>query len=393
MPRKREPEETPHEKAVSAIEQLLRKNIGGELNATADCNQCPEKLTINLTEGATTIERNKTVGSIRPDLTLLNLEGDPVRFIEVVDSHAPEGNVHDYAVNHGIEIVEFHLKARGEFTGKRRNRALDESLRVKARLGALADGRLEVDAHNLLCLRPKCKNCGTPLALRTITISKKDCWNCGQNVNVAVGDKDGMSLEQDDFTQEERAFAKDNGVTLDRRFSATVQARYLANICTECDQIQGNWFLYMDPYHDRFNLHLAERKVYGPCDRCAERYCLTHGEYLNYDGDRQCPTCLMESERVMCHNRPDRECFYPHRCEEGGCYFVNREERQREEQRQYEEEGRRKLEMERQKEEKERPVDREAKEQRSSEWTEFQEWFAQRRQESLAHREPDEDKP
>ena len=87
-------------------------------------------------------------------------------------------------------------------------------------------------------------------------------------------------------------FAKDNGVTLDRRFSATVQARYLANICTECDQIQGNWFLYMDPYHDRFNLHLAERQVYGPCDRCAERYCLTHAEYLDYDGHRQCPTGL-----------------------------------------------------------------------------------------------------
>ena len=53
---------------------------------------------------------------------------------------------------------------------------------------------------------------------------------------------------------------------------------------------------------------------------------------------------------------------------------------------------RRKLEMEQQEKAKERPVDREAKEQRSSEWAEFQEWFAQRRQESLQHREPDEDK-
>ena len=393
MPRKRESKETPHEKAVSAIEQLLRKNIGGELNATGECNQCPERLAINLVEGAREVERNRSIGTVRPDLTLLNLEGDPVRFIEVMDSHAPERNVHDYAVNYGIEVVEFHLRARGEFTGKRQNRALDESLRVKARLEAFEDGRLEVDAHNLLCLRPKCKNCGTPLALRTITISKKDCWNCSQNVNVAVGDKDGMSLEQDDFTEEERAFAKDNRVTLDRRFSATVRARYLANVCTSCDQIQGNWFLYMDPYHDRFNLHLTERQVYGPCDRCAERHCLTHGEYLAYDGDRQCPTCLEESERVMCSNRPDKECFYPHRCEEGGCYFVNRKERQREEQGQYEEEVQRKLEMERQEKEKEQPLDREAKGQRSSEWVEFEEWFAQRRQESLQHKEPDEDKP
>ena len=367
------------------------ENIGGELKATAECNQCPERLTVNLLEGAIAVERNRSTGAVRPDLTLINREGDPIRFIEIVDTHAPEGNVHDYAVDHDMEIVEFHLRARGEFTGRRRHRALDGSLRVMARLEALSDGRLEVDAHNLLCQRPKCQDCGTPLALRTITVSKKDCWNCGQNVNVAVGDKDGMSLVQDEFTAEERAFAKGSGVTLDRRFSAIVRAKYLANVCAECDQIQGNWFLYMDPYHDRFNLHLAERRVYGPCDHCAVRYCLTHGEYLDYDGDRQCPSCLAESERTMCPNQPGRECFYPHRCQEGGCYFVNREAREKEERRQYEEELRR-AEERREKEREPRQVP-EVKGIQSPEWTEFQEWFAQRRQETRESREPDETTP
>ena len=98
-------------------------------------------------------------------------------------------------------------------------------------------------------------------------------------------------------------------MTLERRFSATAREKYLANVCTGCDQIQGNWFLYVDPFHDRFNLLRTERQDYGPCDKCATYCCLTHGEYLDYAGTNQCPACLEEAERVMCPNNPDRECF------------------------------------------------------------------------------------
>ena len=78
-----------------------------------------------------------------------------------------------------------------------------------------------VATHNLLCSKPLCKECGTPLPLRTVAIRTTDCWNWGQNVNVAVGYKEGESLWQDMFTNEEIEFARENGVTLDRRFSAT----------------------------------------------------------------------------------------------------------------------------------------------------------------------------
>ena len=329
MPRK-SPDQTPHAEAVSIIEELVAKNLGGNLEATAECNQCGEKLTVNLVEGASSVSRETLVGTVRPDISLLNENGEPVRFIEVVDSHAPEGNVHEYALHHGSEILEIHLRAEREFTGRRGNKALDSSLTVKARVQELANGRLIVDAHNLLCLRPKCRDCGAPLPPRTVTVSTKDCWKCGQNVNVATGDKDGEALEQDYFTTEEIEFAQQNGVTLERRFSTTVGGKYLANVCTKCDQIQGDWFLYIDPFHDRFNLQKAERQVYGPCDRCATRYCLTHGKYMDYRGGSQCPACLVEAERVMCPNNPDRECFNPDRCKETGCYFLNREQERRE---------------------------------------------------------------
>ena len=317
---------TPHEEAVTIIEELATRNLGGNLGATAQCNQCSEELRINLVEGASSVSREKFVGTVRPDISLLDENGEPVRFIEVVDSHAPERNVHEHALQNGIEIVEIHLRADRAFTGRRRNKALDASLTVKARLEELTAGRLVIDAHNLLCRRPRCRECAAPLPLRTVRVSAKDCWNCGQNVNVATGDKDGEPLEQDYFSVEEVEFARKHGVTLERRFSAMARGRYLANVCTHCDRIQGNWFLYMDPWHDRFNIHKTERQAYGPCDQCAARYCLTHGEYMDYGDSNQCPACLEEAERVMCVNNPSRECFYPHRCEESGCYFLNREQ-------------------------------------------------------------------
>ena len=355
---------TPHDEAVAIIEQLVTKNLGGHLEATAACNQCSEGLTINLVAGASSVSREKLVGTVRPDISLLGENGEPMRFIEVVDSHAPEGTVHEQALQDGTEVVEIHLRAERAFTGRRRNKALDASLTVKARLQELAAGRIVLDAHNLLCRRPKCRECGAPLPLRTITISTTDCWKCGQNVNVATGDKDGESLEQDYFTTEEIGFARENSVTLERRFSSTVGEKYLANVCTGCDQIQGNWFLYMDPFHDRFNLHKAERQEYGPCDRCSTRDCLTHGEYMDYRGSSQCPSCLQEAERVMCPNYPDRECFYPRRCEEGGCYFVNRE---KERQDQLEQEEQRQREREEQREQEKR------------QWARLQERLDQRR--------------
>ena len=263
---------------------------------------------------------------------------------------------------------------------------MDMSLTVKARLQELADGRLLIDAHNILCRRPKCEECGTPLPPRTVTVRTTDCWKCGQHVSVATGDIDGEGLTQDYFTTDEIAFAQENGVTLERRYSATVGGKYLANVCTNCDQIQGNWFLYMDPFHDRFMLNKAKRQAYGPCEQCTTRYCLTHGEYADYRNTNQCPECLAEAERVMCPNNPNRECFYPQRCEKGGCYFLNREQRQKEEreqlERQHQAERQQREQWEQRQWEERQRREEQQREQRKNEWAAFQEWFDQQRSKS-----------
>ena len=235
------------------------ESVGGTLEALAICNECGDSLRINLVEDAKRAVRNRNVGSVRPDLSIFDSEDRPIRFIEIVDSHKPESNVHEYALENRVEVIEFHLNAKKQFTGRRRNKALDASLTVKARIQDLKEKRLEIDAHTLLCQRPKCDKCSSPLPQRTVVIKTINCWKCDQNINVALGYKDGHELEQGNFTNEELEFARSNGVILDRRYSSTAGTKYVANVCPGCDNIQGNWFLHMDPYHNRFILDKTEK--------------------------------------------------------------------------------------------------------------------------------------
>ena len=111
-------------------------------------------------------------------------------------------------------------------------------------------------------------------------------------MRVATGERAGADMDGDIFTQEELDYATKNGVKMELRFSETVQHRYMANVCPNCDQTQGNWFLYDSP-HDRqaYSELVAQQKTYGPCSYCAVRICPTHGVYLDYSGDTQCPSC------------------------------------------------------------------------------------------------------
>lgn len=335
MTMRRQYNESVHEQAVSLLERHILENLGAELNATGRCNECGDELRINLVEGASRVVRNKQVGPVRPDLSIFGSSDNALRFVEIVDSHKPESNVHDYALNNGIEVIEFHLNAKKEFVGQRKNKALDASLTVKARLEDLKSKRLEIDAHTLLCQRPRCDECSHPLPRRTIDISEIDCWKCNRSLRVAVGYKDDEALgyhitrgTEIGFTDEELDFIKANGVVMERRFSSDAGTKYLANVCPHCDRLTGNWYLYSDPHHRRFTVHLATREEYGPCDRCSTYRCNTHGDYLNFTDDPNCPQCVREAEKTMCPNVSDRECYYPDRCQQDGCYFQNRQEQE-----------------------------------------------------------------
>ena len=73
------------------------ESIGSTLEADTMCNECGDSLSVDLVEGANRVQRNKNVGPVRPDLSIFDSTNRPIRFIEIVDSHKPQSNVHEYA--------------------------------------------------------------------------------------------------------------------------------------------------------------------------------------------------------------------------------------------------------------------------------------------------------
>ena len=321
-----------HEQAVAAIQETLSGALGQALLVDMKCNECPDDHTYDLVRSVCTIVASPRIDGIFPDVVCYDDRGRPISFIEVVLSNEPSEQVRLYAVKHKIGLYEVHLKKVPiqpweQIEKRKARREAQEALAVKRRLEDLRAGKIRVDEHNQLCQRPRCDDCEAPLPERTISISVKNCWKCEGAVTVATGaisgDRwGGESLYPSTFTTAEREFAEAHGAILQRRFSATLRAKDVCNVCPHCDQIQGNWYLYVDPYHDRYMIQKMERKAYGPCDRCAERTCPTHGEFHVYDDDSTCPDCRIEAEQVFCRVVDGRQCFYPDECADIGCYFT-----------------------------------------------------------------------
>ena len=76
----------------------------------------------------------------------------------------------------------------------------------------------------------------------------------------------------------------------------------------------------------------------------------------------------------MCPNNLDRECLYPHRCKEDGCYFLNREQQRREQLEQAEQQQR----IDQERREQQQREQQEQSAQQKREWAEFQQWFNER---------------
>ena len=357
---------TLHEQALDVLQERIEGALGKELVAQVNCKEYHETHSVDLVRDAASVRRDYALPGCRPDLAILNEAGKALTLVEVVVSHAPERNVHRYAIEHGLLIVEFHLPPPEEtdYWGRKKRKASDEAVLIKRALENFRSGPLLADDHNLLCQRPRC-DANHPLPLRAVHIQALDCWNCGRPMRVAVGVKDEGVLYPRHFILGEREFAQQHGVILKNRFSATARESYLANVCGECDQMYGDFYLGMDPLHDTYRFRLVEREQYGPCDKCATYLCSIsdHGEYIDHEG-QGCPVCRYLAELVMCHHRQDRECFYPDTCREQGCYFQRREESQRAAALEYEQ-GQQAQEAHLQAQ----------REQRDREWAELNEWI------------------
>lgn len=209
---------------VEKIENALKR--GAPLPMRWRCDTCELEHTGDLIKEATCVGMERTLDGCRPDIVLSREDGTPVAIIEVVVTHAPDDNVIEFCGKHGIALIIHRVKSVAALAAIRR---LDEYI---------------PDNVNR-CRCPKCPRCGHRLRhRRTLLLREGPCWKCGKPMKVVIPALDEcMLLRLEQMNDTERRIAAEKGVLLDRRYSQTTKARYMANICGSCNAFVGEFYL------------------------------------------------------------------------------------------------------------------------------------------------------
>lgn len=210
--------------------RLLAERITVALDRRADlyvrwqCTACGEAHAANLLRRARHCYLERACGPYQPDVLLTDENDKPVGVLEVVVTHPPTSDALRFYRRQSISLATFAIKDGADL----------EQIAVAAQLSASS-----IDA----CLRKKCPRCKTPLHPRRVFVTDVPCWHCGQGMRVAFGEG-AYSLDPSDLTSGEIAAARKAGAVINNRFSATLNRRYLANVCPYCERFWGRHYLF-----------------------------------------------------------------------------------------------------------------------------------------------------
>ena len=211
---------------------LIYEGIQRALTASAaiklrwKCPQCNDEHEGNLLKRAATVKLEYDLGEARPDVLLLDVSGKPVVAIEVVVTHAPEEAVRKFYTRQCIQLIRINLP----------DGAALEPLRNMSELSA---------SFVSFCARKKCPKCQKPLTKRVLRIVVGECNRCSQPMKVALIDYKGFSNGPDGFVESDIQLTSDQGCILEKRYSKTLDASYLANVCPTCRAFVGQHYLYL----------------------------------------------------------------------------------------------------------------------------------------------------
>jgi hypothetical protein len=193
------------------------------------CKICGEKHKLNLLENIDKVQLESYVENYKPDMVLLR-QGRPVSAIEIIVTHKPEKEAEDYYVAEKISVIKIFLESDEDIYSVENNPLIPPSVEY--------------------CLElPRCPKCGNYMEKKYLNITTDECWNCHEPLKVAwitCGRKDneGVFYGPERFNQEEIELARKNGVIIEERFSKTLQESYNANICPNCGNFIGEFFIH-----------------------------------------------------------------------------------------------------------------------------------------------------
>ncbi len=231
----------------SFLHKLFKENCAGYIRDIIssreniffewECVICNEHHKRKLLNDIVSVATEYDLGVCKPDVALLDNEGNVVAVVEVVVSHKPEPATLQYYSDHNILCLQIVVD---DFPD--------------------CDNILEKLSHPScvnLCPNPICEKCGGVMQSPKLVTVKSSCRNCDQQMFVAMIVAPYTLYSPKDFNEKELNIARTLGANIQVCHSKTANASYNANVCESCGCFIGDFYIadYFDePHEDEVDL-------------------------------------------------------------------------------------------------------------------------------------------
>jgi len=108
-----QPETIQHQTAKFLLQWRIKSAItdGKPLLLNWCCESCAKNFSMDITKSVESVEVEKGIASIRPDVVTIDHEGNPVALIEVVFENHPSDEKVQFAKERQFNLIEFNIKA------------------------------------------------------------------------------------------------------------------------------------------------------------------------------------------------------------------------------------------------------------------------------------------
>jgi ssDNA-binding Zn-finger/Zn-ribbon topoisomerase 1 len=222
-----------HAAAKVDIYHILEAAITGHIEYPAywTCTVCGKRHTTNLVAAVSSVCLEKQFGDVRPDVSLLDANGNLIRTVEVVVSHEPETEALDSCTRQGVQVLAVQL-SKDNFTRFRKD--IGQRLRAQT-------------VTNVPCPTPKCGRCGTPLhELCLEVIPDFPCYRCKKPMRVGLWHVDSVSHVfswSSDLPESVLETMRNSGIKMARGYSREAGSTYWRQACPHCRALQGDWYI------------------------------------------------------------------------------------------------------------------------------------------------------
>lgn len=217
------PETVLHKVGKEKIKETIQLSIkdGGGIQINHSCSECWDIHRYNLLDGVTSVELEKQLGNVRPDISLLDTNGKTKTVIEVVVTHAPEESALAAFKEFGVIYIRVNLRDYSDLNF------------IKEKLSY----PINYNKFNCKDLPNTVEVLPEPEYPSHMFIFNYCCNQCGEDTKIALIDVQENFFEitqPDEFSETELALARKEGVVIGSHKFSRNGDTYIVNKCSHC---------------------------------------------------------------------------------------------------------------------------------------------------------------